>query len=92
MSGETKIEEIESLTTAIYELNHKRSVLDYFWIATELHKLGYRKESEVAREIFSEIERAAMSKINENLSIAVLDDTYYIQAIDELKKKYLEEG
>ena len=49
---------------------------------------GYRKASEVAREIFEEIERVAMSKIDTDLSITALNDTYYIEAIDEVKKKY----
>lgn len=53
------------------------------------YEKGYRKASEVAREIFEEIEKTAMSKIDTDLSIAVLNDTYYIEAIDELKKKYI---
>ena len=60
--------------------------------AKELYAKGYRKASEVAEEIFAEIERVAMSKIDADLSVAILDDSYYIQAIDELKKKYTEEG
>ena len=53
-----------------------------------LYNAGYRKAS----ELLEEIERVAMSKIDANLSIATLDDTYYIEAIDELKKKYEREG
>lgn len=56
-------------------------------IAT-LNKTTHNARQEVAREIFDEIERVEMSKIDADLSIAILDDSYYIQAIDELKKKY----
>ena len=57
-------------------------------ITDALMKLGYRR----ATDIIAEIERIAMSKIDGDLSIAVLNDTYYIEAIDELKKKYESEG
>lgn len=46
--------------------------------------------SEVAREIFAEIERVAMSKIDENAPISPLDDILYMQAIDEVREKYTE--
>lgn len=59
-------------------------------VAEDLYEKGFRKQSDVAREIFEEIEKTAMSKIDTDLSIAVLNDTYYIEAIDELKKKYTE--
>jgi hypothetical protein len=45
----------------------------------------------VAKEIFEEIENLAMSKIDADLSVVQLNDTYYIEAIDELKKKYTED-
>ena len=54
---EKQIEEIDTLTSVIWEANHKKSVLDYHWIATEVYKAGYRKASEVAREIFAEIQK-----------------------------------
>lgn len=40
------IEEIDNLTTVLYEANHKKSVLDYRWLATEAHNAGYRKQIE----------------------------------------------
>lgn len=55
--------------------------------AANSYKMHYEN---LAREIFEEIERLAMSKIDADLSIAQLNDTYYIEAIDELKKKYLD--
>ena len=67
-------------------------LMNYSNTAKLLYEAGYRKASDVAREIFAEIERIAMSKIDTDLSIAALTDTYYIEAIDELKKKYESEG
>ena len=57
-------------------------------ITDKLMNLGYRK----VLDVLDEIERVAMSKIDGDLSIAMLGDTYYIEAIDELKKKYESEG
>lgn len=45
-----QIEEINELTTVLYEANHKKSVLDYHWLATEAYNAGYRKQSEVIDE------------------------------------------
>lgn len=39
-------DEIDELTTVLYEANHKKSVLDYRWLATEAYNAGYRKQSE----------------------------------------------
>ena len=41
-----QIEDIDELETVLYEANHKRSVLDYRWLATEAYNAGYRKQSE----------------------------------------------
>ena len=46
MDEKKQIEEIDSLTTVLYEANHKKSVLDYHWLATEAYNAGYRKQSE----------------------------------------------
>lgn len=51
------------------------------WYAKELYNAGYRKASDVAREIFEEIERET-----KNHGI-----TYTQRKIDELKKKYTNE-
>ena len=45
MDREKQIEEIDELTTVLYEANHKKSVLDYRWLATEAYNAGYRKEN-----------------------------------------------
>ena len=41
-----QIEEIDELEMVLYEANHKKSVLDYRWLATEAYNAGYRKQSE----------------------------------------------
>lgn len=94
MSREKQIEseryEIAEIIAQNYRLNDEQyDASDFEWSAYCVQQAGYRKASEVAREIFEEIERVAMSKIDA-LSIAILDDSYYIQAIDELKEKYIE--
>lgn len=40
------------------------------------------------REILLEIERLALSKIPEDVEVAMLKDTYYIETLDELMIKY----
>lgn len=56
MSNEKQIEEIDELTTVLYEANHKKSVLDYRWLATEAYNAGYRKQSEVIKEFVKRFE------------------------------------
>ena len=46
MDREKQVEEIDELTTVLYEANHKKSVLDYRWLATEAYNAGYRKADE----------------------------------------------
>lgn len=43
---------------------------------------------EAVAQVLTELENIAISKLNAGLSVANLDDTYYIQAIDDLKEKY----
>ena len=45
-----QIEEIDELTTVLYEANHKKSVLDYRWLATEAYNAGYRKQEWISVE------------------------------------------
>jgi signal recognition particle GTPase len=52
-----QIEEIDYIETVLWEADHKKSVLDYRWLAQAIYNAGYRKASDVAREIFAEIER-----------------------------------
>ena len=84
MDREKQIEEIDELTTVLYEANHKKSVLDYRWLATEAYNVGYRKQSEVAKEIFEEIEKLAFRLLND--ADYTMGDIVY--DITELKNKY----
>ena len=45
MDEKKQIEDIDELTTVLYEANHKKSVLDYRWLATEAFNAGYHKQS-----------------------------------------------
>ncbi len=81
----------------VHRGNQFRSILQSLGMTKEafeqkLAEYGYRHKGEIAKEIFAEIERTAMAKIDANLSVALLNDTYYLEAIDELKKKYTEEA
>ena len=73
------------------------------WYAKELYNAGYRKASEVAREIFEEIERFLYMHFRICKEEIGNDDTEYVKGrlelntqmqnlIAELKKKYMEEG
>lgn len=53
------------------------------WYAKELYEKGYRKASEVAEEIFAEIEEQLEQVANKGY-------TGYLSALAELKKKYTE--
>ena len=39
-------EQIDELESVLYEANHKKSVLDYRWLATAAYNVGYRKMPE----------------------------------------------
>ena len=98
MTYEKQIEKMARSACSIYDKNNTATpcggemLCDFnctqYEICKFLYENGYRKASEVAREIFEEIERVAMSKIDTDLNITALNDTYYIEAIDEVKKKY----
>ena len=71
------------LTSAI----HAQVSCDYCKIAEFLYTAGYRKSSEVAEEIFEEIDR---------MIYKVLNDRHYIMGdmcyeVEELKKKYTQD-
>ena len=55
------------------------------WYAKELYAKGYRKSTDVAREIFEEIEKLKHTKYDWN-------DYVEWDTIAELKKKYESEG
>ena len=66
--------------------------------ATALYKEGYRKASEVVREIFEEIEKLLKSQeaVTENQRLKEVADwifqDYLPRRVAELKKKYESEG
>ena len=89
MSRDKQIEEINYLTTTLWEANHKKSVLDYHWLATEVYNAGYRKASEVAREIFEEMQKR-FKELYEEGKMAPFQ--CLVKAFNETEKKYTEDG
>ena len=71
------------LTSAV----HAQVSCDYCKIAEFLVNEGYRKASNVAREIFEEIEQYFIVK-----KLGLLNATYTKDFFHELKKKYESEG
>ena len=62
---------------------------DFEWSAYQVQQAGYRRASEVAREIFEEIEKVFTVKYPMCTNpVLVLDSLSYA----ELKKKYTESG
>ena len=96
---EKQIEEINHLTSVIWEANHKRSVLNYHWLATEVYNAGYREASEVALEVISEIEegiKAAISALqfeNNPIHRRVKHETYssLMRLIKAIEEKHTED-
>ena len=75
MSREKQIEEIDELTTVLYEANHKKSVLDYRWLASEAYNAGYRKQNEWI-SVEERLPEDSMTVITCNMSGEV-DADYY---------------
>ena len=108
MSRDKQIEEIDHIESVLWEANHSKSVLDYRWLAQALYSNGYRKASDIAREIFEEIEQKIAAALKSNYKVLPqVIDSYEIyhtvqgkisalrginDFIDELKKKYESEG
>ena len=102
------MKQIEEMARAIY---NQPNSYDTYWqshcemLAEELYTAGYRKQSEVAREIFEEIEKEVASKIPMKIQPIFKDDRDFeggfidgktdalldvLVLIAELKKKYTE--
>ena len=68
------------------------------WYAKELYNAGYRKSSEVAREIIDTVALIVSQGVNIGIQrgVEIADaaeiEIYIIAVLDELKKKYTEEG
>lgn len=80
-----QIIEIKECIDAVYGQDCAYYDVDGFAIATEIYNAGWRKQSEVAREIFEEIDDLLIQHAQGDLN----DKSLYF-AIDELKKKYTE--
>ena len=95
MNGDKRIEE---MAEAIYA---QKNYDTFFYpqceyLAIDLYNAGYRKASEVAREIFEEIEKMLLSNKIEAYK-TLLNDTWLYRSkinifteLHELKKKYTE--
>lgn len=91
MDREKQIEEKHELSESIYMSGYGLDWKDSDDIAEQLYNASYRKQSEVAREIFAEIEDS-MSCFEDD------DDGYLLKKCEfkffmrELKKEYTEES
>ena len=88
MSREKQIEEMAKI---IANANGNEQYAAYHIPdATDLYNAGYRKASEVAEEIFGEIDKLLRQhRIEFDMSCV---DFYFEKHYAELKKKYTEEG
>ena len=98
MSRDKQIEEMA--TKMLIEVNRAGNEISFKKLATDLYNAGYRKASEVAEEIFAEIENT-LKAILALLQFSYMDNHQTIQCkencyndmlgyIAELKKKYTE--
>lgn len=91
MDREKQIEEKHELSESIYMSGYGLDWKDSNDIAEQLYNAGYRKQNEVAKEIFEEIEDS-MSCFEDD------DDGYLLKKCEfkffmrELKKEYTEES
>ena len=79
--------QIEEMSNIITKTCENKRVISSYRIAEKLYAKGYRKQSDVVREIFEEIE----SKLILNKAIHCGQKIYYTRIADdisELKKKY----
>ena len=90
-----KEKQIESMANAIEQARIKATdttnSMNYGfggWYAKELYNAGYRKASEVAREIFEEIDKIAMHNVTSSYGIWLMSMGEV--AFAKLKKKYTE--
>ena len=86
MNKEKQIFEIKDCIDAVYGADCAYFDVDGFAIANEIYKKGYRKASDVAEEIFAEINKLAYRFMNDKHYIFgdMINDLY------ELEKKYTE--
>ena len=90
MSRDKQIEEMaKAIEQARIKATDTTNSMNYGfggWYAKELYNAGYRKASDVAEEIFAEIERSIFRLETPYQTLYCIDDGF----IAELKKKYTE--
>ena len=84
MTKEERVIEIKEHIDAVYGADCAYYNVDGFAIADELDNAGYRKASDVAREIFADIETAFARVGVLPHNVGLVD----FKVIAELKKKY----
>lgn len=78
-----QIEEIKAMADVVEHILHKNHrEASQFLIADSLYNAGYRKQTEVADEIFAEIERLCIDTLG----------NFNHRVFAELKKKYTKGG
>lgn len=80
---EKQIEELAEDIKEILVRNFDKTNL-YHWVTKDLYTKGYRKASDVAKEIFAEIEQA----IENTAFLTYWHEGGFRKRIRELKKKY----
>ena len=95
MNKEKQIEEIKECIDAVYGADCAYFDVDGFAIADEIYNAGYRKASEVAEEIFAEIEELLNSLDRRHMLCGNPKQAWGVRSamteIAELKKKYTED-
>ena len=93
MSREKQIEE---MANSLEVVGCPNGHINFYKTAEKLHAKGYRKSTEVAEEIFGEIERIIIKHLNDAIKsksvTTELTIDYMELDIAELKKKYTEGG
>ena len=91
MNKEKQIEEIKNCLCDVLEFNYSDesgvTKVDAKTTAEGLYNAGYRKASDVVREIFDEIELKAPFFCENQIAYE-----HFYEELAELKKKYTEEG
>ena len=103
MSRDKQIEEMHELSQTIYMSGYGLDWKDSYDIGEQIYNAGYRKSTDVAEEIFAEIERAFFKHYDEQVTYSSPTLPYHsreavgfslnvlFMEIAELKKKYTED-
>lgn len=89
MTKEKQIEEMYDDIVEIFDEEYnKRNLITPQNTAEKMNAKGYRKASEVVREIFKEVEKFNRKPLPECRSVYIITEREFT----ELKKKYTEDG